>query len=161
MFTVSFVIVGVLDAPGPVYKGVADVIFPVVPVFVLKVSGVKSEIRVMRPEKRSAILLCTVVPEGEGMAVLRYRGPDIAAPGPSFMLNFRRYGIGGRGGRQYVGYKAFVIPPYGMAHCPAVVGRPVPVKHVFAIAGVPVPLYLSPQGVDPGCKILFFFFTFK
>ena len=64
------------------------------------------------------------------------------------MVDFGLDGMGGRRGGQHISDEALVVSLYLVVHFPAIAGRPVPVKHILASLGVPVPFYSIKQHID-------------
>ena len=148
--TISFVSLRVVDAIGTVYQSMSLHLLLVIRITVFQSARVEPHIGIMGKEQRAAkissqrqcyIIKLLAVPENDGV-------------GPSFMIHRFRNGIGGRSSSKDISDVTLIMPLNLMVHCPTVIRRPVPVKHVFAI-GEPVPFCLTPQSVDKTADVSF------
>src|SRR5215472_10755914 len=73
----------------------------------------------------------------------------------SALIHHRIDAIAARGGGEHVGDQALVPAVNLMIDRPTVVRAPVPIEHLTAAAGVPVPFDAVPQNADLAANALF------
>ena len=94
--SVSLVTLRILDTVVVVDELMVDVQLPIVCVLVLKPLRTKTEVRVVCPEQRSAVLLSSIVAQNKRKSVFCVLAYDSAASGPSFMISLCRDRVGRR-----------------------------------------------------------------
>src|SRR5690554_6361987 len=125
----------IVDAVLTIEQRVCHIVFPVVGVLVAQPPWIHTQKGVMRPKEWSTLVGVHPVFERQGRIIRSGLYGYGSATGPAFMVDLRIDGESGRGGGEDIGDHALVIAGDLMIHGPLLIGRPVPVKHLFTPFG--------------------------
>ena len=115
-------------------------------VFIFQSHRIKSEERVLSPEKRSGFGALIAEVQLDSFHFMRRNDGSVLCP--TVMIDSRRYSVCRRSGGKNIHNHTFVVAVYREIHFPAIRRTPMPVKNVLPALPIPVPVDIPPNLVD-------------